>query len=61
MAGVAGGTAKRATDLDLKLRYIRETFGGRTATFATATFVSNSVAEMWVMQHYLQPGEWVFR
>ena len=57
MAGVAGGTAKRATDLDLKLRYIQETFGGRTATFATATFVSNSVAEMWVMQHYLQPGE----
>ena len=53
--GVAGGQAKRATDLDLKLQYLRHTYGGRTAIFATATFVANSVAEMWVMQHYLQP------
>ena len=53
--GVGGGQAKRATDLDLKLQYLRHTYGGRTAIFATATFVANSVAEMWVMQHYLQP------
>ena len=53
--GVSGGQAKRATDLDLKLRYLRARYGGRTAIFATATFVANSVAEMWVMQHYLQP------
>jgi N12 class adenine-specific DNA methylase len=53
--GVSGGQAKRATDLDLKLRYLRSRYGGRTAIFATATFVANSVAEMWVMQHYLQP------
>lgn len=53
--GVAGGQAKRATDLDLKLQYLRARYGGRTAIFATATFVANSVAEMWVMQHYLQP------
>jgi N12 class adenine-specific DNA methylase len=54
--GVVGGQAKRATDLDLKLQYIRATHGDRAATFATATFVANSVAELWVMQHYLQPA-----
>ena len=53
--GVAGTASKRAEDLDMKLRWLRETKGARVTTFATATPLSNSIAEMWVMQHYLQP------
>ncbi len=53
--GVSGGASKRAEDLDMKLRWLRETEGSRVVTFATATPISNSIAEMWVMQHYLQP------
>jgi hypothetical protein len=34
---------------------LRHRHGERVATFATATFVANSVAEMYVMQRYLQP------
>ena len=53
--GVSGGASKRAEDLDVKLRWLRQTNGARVTTFATATPISNSIAEMWVMQHYLQP------
>jgi N12 class adenine-specific DNA methylase len=59
----------RASDLDFKLRALRETKvedarrGGyhrdgylpAVATFATGTPVANSMSEMWVMQHYLRP------
>jgi N12 class adenine-specific DNA methylase len=53
--GVSGSASKRAEDLDMKLRWLREAKGARVVTFATATPISNSIAEMWVMQHYLQP------
>ncbi|MHB8244836.1 MAG: helicase-related protein [Acidimicrobiales bacterium] len=54
--GVSASASKRAEDLDMKLRWLRQTKGARVTTFATATPISNSIAEMWVMQHYLQPG-----
>ena len=61
--------ALQALDLDHKLRALREakleaverdgrnpeTFLPAVATFATGTPVANSLAEMWVMQHYLRP------
>nr|WP_255459513.1 helicase-related protein [Micrococcus sp. TA1] len=61
--------SNRATDLDFKLRALRErktlsaeragvatsTYLPAVATFATGTPVSNSMSEMWVMQHYLRP------
>lgn len=53
--GVSGGASKRAEDLDMKLQWLRQAKGARVVTFATATPISNSIAEMWVMQHYLQP------
>ena len=53
--GVSGSGSKRALDLDLKLNVLRERHGGRVATFATATFVANSISELYVMQRYLQP------
>lgn len=59
----------RATDLDWKLRALREakiaaaeragmdvtTYIPAVATFATGTAVANNLSEMWVMQHYLAP------
>nr|WP_286189681.1 helicase-related protein [Sanguibacter hominis] len=59
----------QALDLDHKLRALREAkleaaeragyatehYLPAVATFATGTPVANSLAEMWVMQHYLRP------
>ena len=53
--GVGGAGSKRATDIEVKLRVLRERHGERVATFATATFVANSISELYVMQRYLQP------
>jgi N12 class adenine-specific DNA methylase len=53
--GVGGAGSKRAMDIELKLRVLRERHGERVATFATATFVANSISELYVMQRYLQP------
>jgi N12 class adenine-specific DNA methylase/SAM-dependent methyltransferase len=69
VAELANEGTKRATDMDLKLRYLRsmrreeatakgisaEEYTERVATFATGTPVANSLAELWVMQHYLRP------
>jgi N12 class adenine-specific DNA methylase len=46
--------SKRATDLDMKLGVLRR-HGGKTAALFTGTPVSNSLLEMFVLQHYLQP------
>ncbi|QXC60619.1 DEAD/DEAH box helicase family protein [Aquihabitans sp. G128] len=53
--GVATKGSRRAQDLDAKLWALRRRHGSRVATFATATPVANSMAELWVMQSYLQP------
>lgn len=55
--GVAVDGAKRATDLDLKLHYLRAQHGHRVATFMTATPIANSVAEAYTMLKYLAPEE----
>ena len=53
--GVGGAGSQRAEDMELKLAYLRSRHGERVATFATATPIANSLAEMYVMQSYLQP------
>jgi N12 class adenine-specific DNA methylase len=53
--GVANGGSQRAQDLDAKLWALRRAHGPRVVTFATATPVANSMAELWVMQTYLDP------
>ena len=53
--GVANTGSQRAQDLDAKLWALRRTHGPRVVTFATATPVANSMAELWVMQSYLHP------
>ena len=45
---------QRAFDLYTKVRYLQQLNGGRGIVFATATPVMNSMAEMYIMQKYLQ-------
>jgi N12 class adenine-specific DNA methylase/predicted RNA methylase len=47
--------SKRATDLDMKLRYLRHTHGERVVTFATGTPIANSMTEAYIMMSYLRP------
>lgn len=53
--GAAIEGSARASDMDMKLDYLRGRHGGRCATFATATPIANSVTEAYVMQRYLRP------
>lgn len=52
-AEIAGSA--RATDMHLKLEYLRATHGERVATMATGTPIANSITEAHVMQRYLRP------
>ena len=53
--GITADTeAQRATDLFLKIRYLEAQRPGRAAAFATGTPVSNTMAEKYTMQRYLQ-------
>lgn len=52
-AAIAGSA--RASDLHMKLEYLRGQGKSRIATLATATPISNSVTEAYVMQRYLRP------
>ena len=47
--------SKRATDLHMKLEWLRSRHGHRVATLATATPIANSITEAHVMQRYLRP------
>lgn len=53
-AGTTG--ADKATDLHMKMEYLRETSqSGRVATFATGTPIRNTVTQAYVMQKFLRP------
>lgn len=53
--GAEIGGSIRATDMHLKLEYLRATHGERVATMATGTPIANSLTEAHVMQRYLRP------
>lgn len=53
--GAAITGSKRATDLHMKVEYLRGRHGDRVMTGATATPIANSITEMFVMQRYLDP------
>ncbi len=53
--GAAIQGSQRATDLHMKVEFLREREGRRVITGATATPIANSVTEMYVMQRYLRP------
>lgn len=47
--------SKRASDLHMKLEYLRGRYGERVITGATATPIANSITEAHVMQRYMRP------
>lgn len=47
--------SKKATDLEMKIEWLRATHGDRVVTGATATPIANSITELHVMQRYLRP------
>ncbi|MHB1620082.1 MAG: helicase-related protein [Sulfuricella sp.] len=56
VAGLPNSNSERAFDMFVKTRSVMAKHKGRAGVvFATGTPVSNSMAEMWVMQRYLQP------
>jgi len=57
VGGIAQTEAQKSTDLFMKCRYLDEITGGKGTVFATGTPVSNSMAELYTMQRYLQYNE----
>ena len=55
VSDVAIDGSNRASDLEMKLHYLRGLHGGRVGTFATATPIANKLSEAWVMMRYLRP------
>lgn len=57
MRGVAGlgnpTGSQKAMDLYMKVRHLRSTTGGKNVVFATGTPISNTMAEMYTNQRYL--------
>jgi hypothetical protein len=55
IASLPNSDSNRAFDMYMKTNYIRELTGGRGVVFATATPISNTMAEMYTMLRYLGP------
>lgn len=51
------GGSQRASDMEMKLHYLRDTKapGAPLVTFATGTPIANNLGELWVMAKYLRP------
>ena len=54
VGGIAQTEAQKSTDLFMKCRYLDEITDGKGIVFATGTPVSNSMAELYTIQRYLQ-------
>lgn len=54
VAGISQTESQRASDLYMKCRYLDEITGSLGVVFATGTPISNSMAELFTMQRYLQ-------
>ncbi len=54
VAGISQTDSQRASDLFLKCRYLDELTGYKGTAFATGTAISNTMAEMYTNQRYLQ-------
>lgn len=57
VADLAGPASQKASDMDMKLSWMRDTLprDHPIVTFATGTPIANNIAELWVMQQYLRP------
>jgi len=56
IAGVQHTRSQKASDMFMKIQYLLEKNGGKGVCFATGTPVSNSMAELYTMQRFLQPN-----
>ncbi len=54
VAGLSNTESQRASDMFMKTRYLDEITGSKGVVFATGTPISNSIAEMYTVQRYLQ-------
>ena len=54
VGGIAQTESQKASDLFMKTRYLDELTGNRGVVFATGTPVSNTMAELFTMQRFLQ-------
>jgi len=54
VAGLSTSEAQKSSDLFMKCRYLDEETGSKGVIFATGTPISNSMAEMYTVQRYLQ-------
>ena len=55
VAGVPSAHAQKASDLLMKISWLRQLDSPGRVVFATGTPISNSIAELYVTQKYLQP------
>lgn len=55
IAGAFIEGSEKATDLEMKISYLRDTYGERVVTMATGTPIANSISEAHVMTRYLRP------
>ncbi|MDD3179519.1 MAG: DEAD/DEAH box helicase family protein [Opitutaceae bacterium] len=56
VAGLPQSASERAFDMLLKVQHIQRLNSGGGVVFATGTPVTNTMAEIFTMQRYLQPG-----
>ena len=55
VSGLSNGVSQRAIDMRTKVQYLNELTGNQNVVFSTGTPVSNTIAEAYLMQMYLQP------
>jgi SNF2 family DNA or RNA helicase len=55
VSGVSGEASGRAEDMLMKCQYFNEKYGANRLLMATATPVSNSMTELYIMTNYLRP------
>ena len=54
VSGISATDSQKSSDMLMKCRYMDEITGGKGVVFATGTPASNSMAELYTMQRYLQ-------
>ena len=57
VAGVTGVSSQRAMDMHQKCQYINDLNNGKGVVYLTGTPISNTMAELYVLQKTLQPWE----
>ncbi|MDX9781063.1 MAG: DEAD/DEAH box helicase family protein, partial [bacterium] len=55
ISGLQNSQTQRSFDMYLKTQYLNQTTNQRGVVFATGTPITNTIAEMFTMQRYLQP------